>query len=75
MAQHSKDNGDLEAATRYCTRLLDYPGPEKDAAKAMMREIRSMESNDQSMSSMVMSPGGSGHDTSGNDSLFSPFGS
>ena len=26
---------------RFCSRLLDYPGPEKEQAKAMLRELRS----------------------------------
>jgi hypothetical protein len=29
---------------RFCSRLLDYPGPEKEQAKAMLRELRSRKS-------------------------------
>jgi hypothetical protein len=30
----------LDKAESYCTRLLDFGGPAKEAAKALLREIR-----------------------------------
>ncbi len=35
-----QDAGDLDKAESYCTRLLDFGGPAKEAAKALLREIR-----------------------------------
>ena len=35
-------NSDLYVRhNRFCSRLLDYPGPEREQAKAMLRELRS----------------------------------
>lgn len=41
LAQYMKDSGNMDVATVYCSRLLEYPGPEKDEAKALLRDIRS----------------------------------
>uniref|UniRef100_A0A7S2WAH8 Cdc23 domain-containing protein n=1 Tax=Mucochytrium quahogii TaxID=96639 RepID=A0A7S2WAH8_9STRA len=37
-----KHAGDLAEAERYCEMLLDYAGPEKKEAEAMLREIRQL---------------------------------
>ncbi len=37
-----KDKTDLVQAERYCEILLDYTGPEKREAEAMLREIRQL---------------------------------
>jgi hypothetical protein len=37
-----KDKTDLVQAERYCEMLLDYTGPEKREAEAMLREIRQL---------------------------------
>jgi len=52
--------GDFEKAEEYCTRLLDFGGPAKEEAKALLREIRSVQQTavvGQSPGAMVMSPG------------------
>ncbi|GMI06598.1 hypothetical protein TrVE_jg7936 [Triparma verrucosa] len=41
LAQYMKDSGNFDVATVYCSRLLEFPGPEKDEAKALLRDIRS----------------------------------
>ena len=43
LAFYHRDNGNYETASRCCSRLLEYPGPEKEEAKALLREIRSRE--------------------------------
>lgn len=44
LAQYLKARGgpNLAEAENFCTRLLDYPGPAKEDAKALLREIHSM---------------------------------
>jgi hypothetical protein len=52
--------GDFEKAEQYCTRLLDFGGPAKEEAKALLREIRSVQQSAvvaPSPCAMVMSPG------------------
>jgi anaphase-promoting complex subunit 8 len=39
LAHYSKDQGNLSQAMQYCSRLVDFNGPEKDEIKALMREI------------------------------------
>jgi len=41
LAFYHKDHQNYMKATRFCSRLLEYPGPEKEQAKALLREIRS----------------------------------
>ncbi|KAG6753050.1 hypothetical protein POTOM_043094 [Populus tomentosa] len=41
LAQHCRTHKRLEEAEVYCTRLLDYTGPEKEMAKNMLRGMRS----------------------------------
>jgi len=41
LAFYHKNHGNLDIAGKCCTRLLEYPGPEKEEAKALLREIRS----------------------------------
>jgi len=41
LAFYHKDNGNYETSAKCCSRLLEYPGPEKEEAKALLREIRS----------------------------------
>jgi anaphase-promoting complex subunit 8 len=44
LANYHKNNNEFAVATVLCTRLLEYPGPEKEEAKAMLRELRSISS-------------------------------
>lgn len=41
LAQYHNQKGQYEFAGTFCTRLLDYPGPEQVSAKAMLRELKS----------------------------------
>ncbi|WJX23654.1 anaphase-promoting complex component apc8, variant 2 [Trifolium repens] len=41
LAKYYKSTKRFEEAEVYCTRLLDYTGPEREAAKSLLREIRS----------------------------------
>ncbi|CAN6916891.1 unnamed protein product [Brassica oleracea var. botrytis] len=40
LATHLKTNKKFDEAEVYCTRLLDYSGPEKEKAKSLLRGIR-----------------------------------
>lgn len=42
LAYYYRDHGEYNMATLCCSRLLDYPGPEKEDGKALQREIRSI---------------------------------
>ncbi|CAI5469030.1 unnamed protein product [Closterium sp. Yama58-4] len=42
LATHHRSEGSLAEAERYSTRLLDFGGPAKEDAKALLREIRSV---------------------------------
>ena len=41
LARYHSKNGAHDFASAFCTRLLDYPGPEQAEAKALLREIKS----------------------------------
>jgi len=41
LADFCKSNGEFNEAQHYCSRLLDLGGPEKEEAKALLRDIRS----------------------------------
>ena len=41
LASYHKEHSNFDAAALCCQRLLEYPGPEKEEAKALLREIRS----------------------------------
>lgn len=41
LASYHKNHGEFETAAICCGRLLEYPGPEKEEGKALLREIRS----------------------------------
>ncbi len=41
LSYYYKDNGELDIASTCCSRLLEYPGREKEEGKALLREIRS----------------------------------
>jgi len=41
LSYYYKDNGQLDIASTCCSRLLEYPGPEKEEGKAILREMRS----------------------------------
>ncbi|XP_050223295.1 anaphase-promoting complex subunit 8 isoform X2 [Mercurialis annua] len=49
LAQHCRERKRFEEAEVYCTRLLDYTGPEKETAKSMLRGMRASESSFPSM--------------------------
>jgi len=40
LAFYHRDHGEFDLASMCCSRLLDYPGPEKEQGKALLREIR-----------------------------------
>ena len=42
LSKYYRDHGEYELASMACSRLLDYPGPEKEEGKAFLREIRSL---------------------------------
>ncbi|CAI7812339.1 unnamed protein product [Closterium sp. NIES-54] len=42
LATHHRSEGSLAEAERYSTRLLDFGGPAKEDAKALLRELRSV---------------------------------
>jgi anaphase-promoting complex subunit 8 len=41
LANYYRDNAEYDMAAMMASRLLEYPGPEKESAKALLREIRS----------------------------------
>mmetsp|Transcript_2981 Transcript_2981/g.4189 ORF Transcript_2981/g.4189 Transcript_2981/m.4189 type:complete len:700 (+) Transcript_2981:3-2102(+) len=41
LAYYHRDHGVLDMAAMCCSRLQEYPGPEKEEGKALLREIRS----------------------------------
>jgi anaphase-promoting complex subunit 8 len=41
LAQYHRTNGQFDVATLLCSRLMEYPGPEKEHAKGLLRELRS----------------------------------
>jgi anaphase-promoting complex subunit 8 len=43
LAAHARDGGRLDQAEMYCARLLELSVPEKEDAKALLREIRSLQ--------------------------------
>ena len=45
LATHHKNRGEYETAALFCSRLLEYAGPERDMAKAMLRELRNRTSS------------------------------
>ncbi|KAJ6809754.1 anaphase-promoting complex subunit 8 [Iris pallida] len=49
LAHHCKTEKRFEEAAMYCTRLLDHTGPEKEAAKNILRGIKTAESGFPSM--------------------------
>ncbi|GAV66253.1 TPR_1 domain-containing protein/APC8 domain-containing protein/TPR_11 domain-containing protein, partial [Cephalotus follicularis] len=44
LATHCKTRNRFEEAEVYCTRLLDYAGPEKETAKSLLRNMRMQQS-------------------------------
>jgi anaphase-promoting complex subunit 8 len=41
LANYHKEHAEFDIASLLCSRLLEYPGPEKEQAKALLRELRS----------------------------------
>lgn len=41
LASYYKSNGEYDTASLMCSRLVDYPGPEKEQAKGILRDLRS----------------------------------
>mmetsp|Transcript_7752 Transcript_7752/g.8897 ORF Transcript_7752/g.8897 Transcript_7752/m.8897 type:complete len:472 (+) Transcript_7752:1083-2498(+) len=41
LAQYHKSHGEFDTAALLCTRLVEYPGPEKEQAKGLLRDLRS----------------------------------
>lgn len=52
LAQHCRNQNLLTEAEQYCTRLLDYGGPAKEDAKALLRDIRSVQQHSSTQPSM-----------------------
>lgn len=48
-AKHYKSIGRFEEEEHYCTRLLDYTGPEKETAKNILQGIKMLQSGFPSM--------------------------
>jgi anaphase-promoting complex subunit 8 len=51
LASYHKQHGEFDTAALFCSRLLEYPGPEKEEAKAFLRELRSRKSQVQQIQS------------------------
>ncbi|GLU12248.1 hypothetical protein SLE2022_289440 [Rubroshorea leprosula] len=49
LAQHYKAHNRYEKSEVYCTRLLDYTGPERETAKSLLRGMRMDQSGFASM--------------------------
>jgi anaphase-promoting complex subunit 8 len=47
LAHYHKEHGEYKTASLFCSRLLEYPGPEKDQAKGLLRELRQRVSQQQ----------------------------
>ena len=41
LAQYYKSHGEYDTAALLCSRLVEYPGPEKEQAKGLLRDLRS----------------------------------
>ena len=41
LAQYYKSHGEFDTAALLCSRLVEYPGPEKEQAKGLLRDLRS----------------------------------
>jgi anaphase-promoting complex subunit 8 len=41
LAQYHKSHGEYDTAALMCSRLVEYPGPEKEQAKGLLRDLRS----------------------------------
>lgn len=41
LAQYHKSHGEFDTAALLCSRLVEYPGPEKEQAKGLLRDLRS----------------------------------
>jgi anaphase-promoting complex subunit 8 len=41
LAQYHKSHGEFDTAALMCSRLVEYPGPEKEQAKGLLRDLRS----------------------------------
>ncbi|KAG5177193.1 hypothetical protein JKP88DRAFT_350801 [Tribonema minus] len=71
LAQACRDSGDYEHAEQYAAMLMDYSGPEKEQAQAILRQVRALERQNDSAMSMDMadasmeSVNAGGADTSG----------
>jgi len=41
LANYHKEHAEYDTAGLFCSRLLEYPGPEKEQARSLLRELRS----------------------------------
>ncbi|KAL3924246.1 MAG: hypothetical protein SGILL_001159 [Bacillariaceae sp.] len=41
LAQYHRSHGEFDVAALMCSRLVEYPGPEKEHAKGLLRDLRS----------------------------------
>lgn len=41
LAQYHKSHGEYDTSALMCSRLVEYPGPEKEQAKGLLRDLRS----------------------------------
>ena len=57
LAAYSKQQGQLEEAHGYAAKLLDYPSGDREAARALLREIQSLREQHGSLSTSVVPAG------------------
>ena len=76
LAQYYKSHGEFDTAALLCSRLVEYPGPEKEQAKGLLRDLRSRGRRYPSRASPggprpVGTPGG--NDSLASNNVSSPF--
>jgi anaphase-promoting complex subunit 8 len=45
LAKYHKEHCEYETAKLLCSKLIEYPGPEKEEAKALLREVKSLKAH------------------------------
>lgn len=76
LAEYHRQNEEFSTAALFCSRLLEYPGPEKELAKAMLREIKTRQQTPTNVRRRVQTrasgPPSGDADSPGSDFFFSP---
>lgn len=65
LAHYHKSNDEYPTAVIFCSRLLEYPGPEKEEAKALLRDLRSRVSYNPKRSTRTLGSSAAGDPGSG----------